>query len=207
MMRSFVPMAAETKTALLDAAKQLVGERGYAGTSVRELAAVSGTSIAAVNYHFGTREKLLNQAVLELFQEWVDRVGQQGPADPNAEPLQQLAARARPLVDGIPAMQPAFVVALEALLQSRRSPELHRQLVEHYAKLRGRAIEGMLATERGSQGTPRFLEVAASYMLAVADGLQLQALLDPQAIPTGEELAALYESLAAAARAAAHAGS
>jgi AcrR family transcriptional regulator len=196
-----VLVAADAKEALLEAAKQLVGERGYAGTSVRELAAVSRTNIAAVNYHFGTREKLLNQAVLELFVEWVDRVGEQGPADPNAEPLQQLAARARPMVDGIPAMQPAFVVGLEALLQSRRSPELHSQLVEHYSRLRRRAIETMAATERGSQRPPRFLEVAASYMLAVADGLQLQALLDPDAIPTGDELAALYEGLAAAARA------
>ena len=46
------------------------------------------------------------------------------------------------------------------------------------------------------------VEVAASYMLAVADGLQLQALLEPEAIPTGEELAVFYEGLAAAARAA-----
>jgi AcrR family transcriptional regulator len=196
-------MPVETKQALLDAAKRLVGERGYAGTSVRDLAAASGTNIAAVNYHFGTREKLLNQAVLEQFEEWVDRVGDSGPADPDAEPLQQLAARARPTVDGIPAMQPMFVVALEALLQSQRSPELHDQLVEHYAKLRQRAIDGMAATERGRHTPPRLLEVAASCMLAVADGLQLQALLDPAAIPTGEELAGFYEGMAAAARAAA----
>jgi hypothetical protein len=38
-------------------------------------------------------------------------------------------------------------------------------------------------------------------MLAVADGLLLQSLLDPEVVPTGEELAALYEGLAAAARA------
>jgi hypothetical protein len=39
-------------------------------------------------------------------------------------------------------------------------------------------------------------------MIAIVDGLQVQALLDPSAIPTGDELAALYEGLAAAARAA-----
>ncbi|HEU0251242.1 MAG TPA: TetR family transcriptional regulator, partial [Solirubrobacteraceae bacterium] len=99
----------QTKSALLDAAKQLVGERGYAGVSVRELAAVSGANLAAVNYHFGSRENLLNQAVLELFLEWGERVGDQGAADPEAEPLAQLAARARPMVDGIAAAQPAFV--------------------------------------------------------------------------------------------------
>jgi len=191
----------ETKAALLRAAKQLIRERGYAGASVRELAAAAGTNIGAVNYHFGSREKLLNQAMLEYFLEWADRAGQQGPADPEAEPLQQLAARARPTVNGIAAAQPLFVVALEAILQAQRSPELKRQLAEHYAKLRRLATEPMASTKRGSQLPPRFLEVAASYMIAVADGLQLQALLDPDVIPTGEELAFMYEALAAVARA------
>jgi AcrR family transcriptional regulator len=190
-----------TKTALLDAAKRLVGERGYAGTSVRELAAAAGTNIAAVNYHFGSREKLLNQAVLEYFLEWADRVAEVD-VDPAAEPLAQLAARARQMIDGLPAAQPTFVVFLEALLQARRSPELHRQLAEHYAEQRRRAMQSITATTRGRDLPSRFQEVLASYILAVIDGLQLQALLDPNAIPTGEELALLYEGLAASARAA-----
>ena len=190
----------DTKTALLDAAKQLVRERGYAGASVRELAATAGTNIAAVNYHFGTREKLLNQAVLEYFLEWGERVAEVD-VDPDAEPLAQLAARARQMVGDLPAAQPAFVVFLEALLQARRSPELHRQLADHYAEQRRRAMQTIAATERGRELPPRLQEVVASYTLAVIDGLQLQALLDPDAIPTGEELALLYEGLAAAARA------
>jgi AcrR family transcriptional regulator len=190
----------DTKTALLDAAKQLVRERGYAGASVRELAAAAGTNIAAVNYHFGTREKLLNQAVLEYFLEWADRVAEVD-VDADAEPLAQLAARARQMVGDLPAAQPAFVVFLEALLQARRSPELHRQLAEHYTEQRRRAMQTIAATERGRELPLRLQEVVASYTLAVIDGLQLQALLDPDAIPTGEELALLYEGLAAAARA------
>lgn len=193
----------ETKTALLDAAKQLVVQRGYGGASVRELAAVSGTNIAAVNYHFGTRENLLNEALLSSFLEWTDRVGHVD-VDPAAEPLAHMAARARPMVDGIPAAQPAFVMFLEALLQARRSHELHERLVEHYAEQRRRAGEFIAASARGGEVPTRMVEVVASFMLAVSDGLQLQALLDPSAIPTGDELAALYEGLAAAARGAGH---
>jgi AcrR family transcriptional regulator len=194
-------MASEdTKTALLEAAKQLVGERGYAGASVRELSAAAGTNLAAVNYHFGSRERLLNQAVLEYFLEWGDRVGEVD-VDPDAEPLAQFAASARPMIDGLAAAQPAFVVFLEALLQARRSPELHRELVEHYAEQRRRALVSIAASRAGGALPPRFREVIASYMIAIVDGLQVQALLDPSAIPTGDELAALYEGLAAAARA------
>ena len=74
------------KTALIEAAKQLIGERGYAGTSVRDLVAASGTNLAAVNYHFGTRDQLLTQAVLESFVEWTDRLGRAARADPEAGP-------------------------------------------------------------------------------------------------------------------------
>lgn len=193
-------MTKDTKTALLQAAKELVLERGYANTSVRELAAVAGANLGAVNYHFGSREKLLDQAMLEVFLEWADRVGEV-EVSPEAGPLEQLAARARPMVDGIPEAQPQFVMFLEALLQARRSPDLHRELAAHYALQRERAAGFIRASSSGHGLPDRMVEVTTSYMLAVADGLQLQSLLDPEAVPTGEELAALYEGLAAAARA------
>jgi AcrR family transcriptional regulator len=190
----------DTKAALLRAAKELVLERGYAGTSVRELATVAGANLGAVNYHFGSREKLLDQAILDFFLEWGEQVGEVEVAA-DAGPLEQLAARARPTVDGIAEAQPRFVMFLEALLQARRSPELRSKLAEHYAGQRERAGKFIRAGPGGHELPSRMVDVIASYMLAVADGLQLQSLLDPEAVPTGEELAALYEGLAAAARA------
>jgi AcrR family transcriptional regulator len=195
----------ETKTALLQAAKRLVLERGYAGASVRELASASGTNLGAVNYHFGSRENLLNQAILEFFLEWGERVGD-ADVDPAAGPLEQLAARARPMADGIAEAQPLFVMFLEGVLQSRHAPALQEQLAAHYSEQRRRAGERIAESLAGSAMPARMVEVAASYMLAVADGMQLQALLEPEAIPTGEELAAFYEGLAAAARAGAPPG-
>jgi AcrR family transcriptional regulator len=43
---------------LLDSAEQLFAERGFDGTSIRDLAAAAGCNIASVNYHFGGKEKL-----------------------------------------------------------------------------------------------------------------------------------------------------
>lgn len=200
----------ETKTALLEAAKRLVAERGYAGASVRELAAVSGTNLAAVNYHFGSRENLLNEAILESFLEWVDSIGQVSAqltnTDPNAGPLEHMAAQARPILADFPERLPLFVMALEGLLQAQRSPELLGRLAAHYAEQRRRSSEFIMAATSGEplprdEPPPRMVEVAASFMLAVVDGLFLQSLLDPEATPTGDELAALYEGLAAATRA------
>lgn len=189
-----------TKAALLEAAKELIRERGYAGTSVRDLAAASGTNLAAVNYHFGSREKLLNQAVLESFLDWTDRVveadAQLTKIDPAAGPIEHMAAGARPLVEAFPEKLPLFVVFLEALLQAQRSPELRQQLAAHYAEQRRRA-GAMVRAAMGAQAPPdRRLEVSTSFMIAVSDGLMVQALLDPEAVPSGDELAAFYEGLA-----------
>ncbi|HEX4436809.1 MAG TPA: TetR/AcrR family transcriptional regulator [Solirubrobacteraceae bacterium] len=189
----------ETRSALLKAAKRLVFERGYAGTSVRDLVSEAGANLGAVNYHFGSRENLLNQAMFEFFLEWGESVGQIEVA-PGAGPIEQLAARARPMVDGIAPAQPLFVVFLEGLLQSRHSPSLRRELAEHYNRQREQASERIRASPGAAEMAPRTAEVIASYMLAVADGLQIQALIDPESVPTGDELAAFYEGMAAAAR-------
>jgi AcrR family transcriptional regulator len=190
----------DTRSALLAAAKRLVLERGYARTSVRDLVSEAGANLGAVNYHFGSREKLLNQAIFEFFLEWGESVGQVEAA-PGAGPVEQLAASARSIVDGIPSAQPLFVVFLECLLQSRHSPELRRELAEHYARHREHAGERIRASPGLSELPSRTVEVIASYMLAVADGFQIQALIDPDSVPTGDELAAFYEGLAALARA------
>lgn len=53
----------DTKGRLLDAAEALFGDRGVAAVSVREITSKAGANIAAVNYHFGSKDGLL-QGVL-----------------------------------------------------------------------------------------------------------------------------------------------
>src|SRR5690349_7711707 len=55
--------SADTKTRILDAAEQLFMEHGFEATSLRSLTAAAGVNLAAVNYHFGSKEELF-QAVL-----------------------------------------------------------------------------------------------------------------------------------------------
>lgn len=50
--------ARETHERILDAAQKLFAEKGLDATSVRDITAVAGCNVAAVNYHFGGKEKL-----------------------------------------------------------------------------------------------------------------------------------------------------
>jgi AcrR family transcriptional regulator len=55
--------SADTKTRILDAAERLFVEHGFEATSLRQLTTAAGVNLAAVNYHFGSKEELF-QAVL-----------------------------------------------------------------------------------------------------------------------------------------------
>ena len=53
----------ETKERILDAAEALFMEHGFEATSLRAITAAAAVNLAAVNYHFGSKEELF-QAVL-----------------------------------------------------------------------------------------------------------------------------------------------
>ncbi|WP_158888820.1 TetR/AcrR family transcriptional regulator [Amycolatopsis anabasis] len=60
------PAGQDTKTALLEAAREVFGEAGYDGATVRAIANRAGVDAAMVNHWFGSKEGLFAQAVLEL---------------------------------------------------------------------------------------------------------------------------------------------
>ncbi len=56
-------LSQDTKSRILDAAESLFTEHGFEATSLRQLTTAAGVNLAAVNYHFGSKEELF-QAVL-----------------------------------------------------------------------------------------------------------------------------------------------
>lgn len=55
------PQAADTKDRILIAAESLFMERGYAATSLRMITTKARVNLAAVNYHFGSKEALIRE--------------------------------------------------------------------------------------------------------------------------------------------------
>src|SRR5476651_2284683 len=61
--------AAGTRDKLLRAALHLFVEQGYNGTSTKQICAAAGANIAAVTYHFETKENLLNELLNDKIDE------------------------------------------------------------------------------------------------------------------------------------------
>ena len=58
------------REALLTAAKQCLLEKGYNRTTARDIASAAGVSLAAIGYHFSSKDALLTEALLLAFGEW-----------------------------------------------------------------------------------------------------------------------------------------
>ncbi|MDR2837515.1 MAG: TetR family transcriptional regulator [Azonexus sp.] len=51
----------DTRDRILDAAERLFMENGYDGASMRQITGEAGVNLAAVNYHFGSKEALISE--------------------------------------------------------------------------------------------------------------------------------------------------
>ena len=62
-----------TKDRILSAAEELFAQHGFSGTSLRQVTGRADVNIAAVNYHFGSKENLVN----EVFRRRMDEMSAQ----------------------------------------------------------------------------------------------------------------------------------
>src|SRR4029077_16003413 len=54
----------DTKQKILDTAECLIASQGFAATSLRQIISEAGVNLAAVHYHFGSKQELLDHVIL-----------------------------------------------------------------------------------------------------------------------------------------------
>ncbi|GIG64318.1 TetR/AcrR family transcriptional regulator [Phytomonospora endophytica] len=178
-----------TRDDLLVAAKKCLAERGYAKTTVRHIVAVSGTNLAAINYHFRTREALLHQAMVESVADAVDEIVRSIAVGDDLEPrLDFLWSR---LTGSFVTERELWAANIEALAAALHSPELRARIAEDQqiarTELGGALGTGLDAEDRASLG---------AVVMTMLSGLLVQWMIDPDGAPTPERISAGLRALA-----------
>ena len=96
-----------TKDRILGAAEELFAQHGFAGTSLRQVTTRADVNIAAVNYHFGSKENLVN----EVFRRRMDEM--------SARRLEQLKTALQQHPGKLEPVLAAFVEPALAMAQDR----------------------------------------------------------------------------------------
>jgi AcrR family transcriptional regulator len=63
MREIVVTPISDTKEQIMSVAERLFAERGFAGTTLRNVVSEAGVNLAAVHYHFGSKEELFRAVV------------------------------------------------------------------------------------------------------------------------------------------------
>jgi len=85
-----MPPDTGTRVRLLHAARKVFAEHGRENATIREICSLAKANVAAVNYHFGSKEKLY----VAVLQDFLERENERHPRDegitPQSSPLQRL---------------------------------------------------------------------------------------------------------------------
>lgn len=180
---------------LLAGAKRCIAEKGYSRTTARDIVAVSGANLAAIGYHFGSKEALLNAAILDSFDEWGDAIEHAIGALDGGAPIDRLEAFLDGVLSGSAERRATLVASVQAFAEAEFAPDVRRQLAETYDEGRVAIAAMILGVEPGAvDESGRQL---GSLVLAILNGTVLQFLTAPETAPTARGLAEAIRSLAA----------
>jgi AcrR family transcriptional regulator len=182
---------------LLEGAKRCLLEKGYRATTARDIAAASGVSLAAIGYHFGSKEALMNQAVYEAVGEWSEGFAQAlGALDAEASVLDRIEAVWTHMVASFQQNKPLWRAQLEIVVEAERNPELR----EFFARIQPEAHLGLAelipGVDPGADEETRS-RVGKLYH-AILIGTAAQYFIDPQTAASGHDLAEALRIVAAA---------
>lgn len=171
---------------LMRGAKTCLLELGYARTTARDIVAASGTNLASIGYHFGSKDALMAAAMMELMGDWGDRFSPPSMRDVEMPSLQRFSGAWQRLIEQFAADPQLLIASFEIFAQIQRLPDLKAMLAGAYEQLRGEMALDFLTPTPDLEGK-RFRAVS-SLLLALLSGLAAQHLADPDRAPTVDEI-------------------
>jgi AcrR family transcriptional regulator len=172
---------------LVKAAKDLLIEDGFAALSLDNISRRAGKNKAMVRHYFGGKDGLLAALVDDLFHDAVTGLLRQTECLPDGEErLQVFLARSRELIE-----KQEFRAFFDILPHALRDERLRRQIADLYDYYR--ALNRLCLTSQAAENA--VTAPLASLVVALVDGLTIQAALDPEGFSPDEPFALLGSML------------
>jgi len=173
------PRSDEKAHVILAAALKVLAERGYAATTVAQVAAEAGVSRGLLHYHFESKEALLARVVHASIEPSLMLLEPMLAAGTSGASIASALTRA---VRGLIRTDPAvFTLVFEGWAVSRQSEMVAREMRRMFRRFRAAMEAGLSqAKARGAIDPPMPVESVAMLATALMDGLALQLVLDPE---------------------------
>lgn len=133
-----------TRARILDAAGRICAEKGFARTTSKEICARAGVNLAAVNYHFGSRDALYDEVLVEAHRQIVSLDDLEAIAARSGDP----ATKLRAIVSGIVArtMEAAAPWGVRVVVRELMAPTAHAKgFVRRAVVPKAKIIRGVVA--------------------------------------------------------------
>jgi AcrR family transcriptional regulator len=169
------------REALRLGAKRCLLEKGYARTTSRDIAAVSKVSLAAIGYHFGSKEALLTEALILAFGDW-DREFHETlsasipPNTTGAERFELIWAR---LIKTFETHRSLWVANFELFSEMDRQPVI-RQILGNSIQLARAGLAALFRGEDESAICERTVQTVGTFHHVLLTGMIAQWLIDPK---------------------------
>jgi AcrR family transcriptional regulator len=172
---------------LLEGAKRCLLEKGFARTTARDIVKESGTNLASIGYHYGSKDALLAQAYVALVENVSDSFDAGGDAGSEGAPgsLERFRWVWSNIVESM--RRPGSVWRLSMEVVTLQLPEVR----EHLARAQQEGGRGLVALMTGvpeeevSDGTA---DTLGRFYLTLMTGLIAQWTFDPKTAPDGDAL-------------------
>ncbi|MGC5344451.1 TetR/AcrR family transcriptional regulator [Streptomyces sp. DT24] len=176
---------------LLEGAKRCLLDKGYSRTTARDIVAASGTNLASIGYHYGSKEALLNQAFIKLTEEWGDLISEVPPqvaesAGERRDPFDQFREVWGRVIDSYEESRPVWQLQMEVVSRIDTDPELQRALAGPQREGRDGLAENMLGIDPGTD--PERARVVGLFCQALLVGVMVQWMIDGDSAPSAQDL-------------------
>lgn len=180
-----------TRDDLLGGAKRCLLDKGYLRTTARDIAAASGANLASIGYHYGSKQALMRQAMLQAMGDWAGDMQQALNAElaPDIDPLVRQERSWQRAVELLEEHRGLWRAQFEALADADNDPELMAVLRAAQPEAR-RALAALFQGVPEDQVSSEDERVLGSFYMTLVAGLLMQHAVGLEdSTPSGAEFA------------------